>query len=501
MNHQSVANPKLEKAIETRRLETLAQYQIMDSAPEIAFDRVTRLAADVFATPIASVSLIDDKRQWFKSAVGFKRQQTDRNLAICNHVVESGEPLVLEDASLDDRFAGNPLVADTPFMKFYSAAPLTAPNGMILGTLWIGDTGPRHRPDRNHLDQLQSMAELVMSEMELRREVALREKAQREAALDRTNLDLTLALSKTASFRADMHGGPIEWGGAYMKIWGQDTGESLVTVNDVLQRIHPEDREMVQKAMSVAEKPDQKYEAKFRILLPSGEIRWLEGIGDQVEINGRPTLVGLNTDITLSVDQQEQLRLHTRELHHRMRNLFATLQSIMTLTKNSATSIDDYIERINGRLRALNRAQQILLDTNFVTGSFSALVRDLCQTYPKIIWSGPDVTLPENAMVSISLVLNELATNAAKYGALSHQDGFVEIRWSVDPECDSPKIKFCWTEKGANPSDESSHGTGFGSSLIDHSITRNLQGSVERDWTSDGLICTIIFPMPEDGSL
>ncbi|QJB70287.1 sensor histidine kinase [Parasphingorhabdus halotolerans] len=497
----SIARPehRLNQSYENRRLETLAQYHIMDSAPEIAFDRVTRLAADVFGAPMASISLIDHKRQWFKSAVGLKEPQTHRDIAICAHVLDSGETLVVEDASQDSRFDCNPLVTGDPFIKFYAGAPLVAPNAMILGTLWIGDTGPRDRPTKNQLDQLQSMAEIVMSEMELRREIILREKAQKAAALDRTNLDLTLALSNTASFRVDIETGKIEWAGAYMKVWGQDAGESLVTVDEAMDRIHPDDRQSVQEAMAEAAKPGVIYDARFRIIWPSGEIRWIEGVGDQIEINGRHTLTGLNKDITNSVDQQEKLRLHTRELHHRLRNLFATLQSIMTLTKKSATSIDDYIERISGRLRALNRAQQILLDTNFVTGSFAALVRDLCQTYPRVRSSGPDITLPENAMVSLSLVLNELATNAAKYGALAADEGEVNIDWEVHSNDSGPQVKLCWSEQGSGKSDDAPASTGFGSSLIDHSITRNLQGKVNRDWTSDGLVCTIIFPVPEDG--
>ena len=170
----------------------------------------------------------------------------------------------------------------------------------------------------------------------------------------------------------------------------------------------------------------------------------------------------------------------------------------MTLTKNSATSIDDYIERIHHRLSALNRAQQILLDTNFVTGSFAALVEDLCRTYPGVRWSGPDIILPENAMVSISLVLNELATNAAKYGALTTDSGQVVIDWTLGSGEQGPDIvELNWTESGGGGSLSAPSEAGFGSSLIDHSITRNLRGEIERNWAVDGLKCKITFPAPD----
>lgn len=493
-------NKELYPSVEAGRLETLSSYRIMDSGPEKAFDRTTQLAADIFSAPIAAVSLIDEEREWFKSAIGFSASQIDRDVSLSASMVADQELIVIEDAEMEPRFARNPLVSGEPSIRFYAATPLCAPNGMVLGALWIGDIIPRSDVGENQLRQLKSLAAIVTSELELRREIHLREQAQKNAAIDRSNLDLTLALSDVCSFRIDLETGLIEWGGAYMKIWGKDAGEALVEVESAMARIHPDDRDSVRDAMSAAAEPGEKFAARFRIVLPSGETRWLEGYGDYLETNGRPTLTGINKDITHSVDQQEQLTLHTRELHHRLRNLFATLQSILVLTKGSATSIDDYIERIKGRLSALNRAQQILLDTNFVTGSFAALVRDLCRTYPKLRWSGPDFTLSENAMVSISLVLNELATNAAKYGALANATGYVAVEWKIDSGGSEKMVTLSWTEHRGPAVDNVHSGTGFGSSLIDHSITRNLRGEIKRDWTGEGLRCTIVFPVPEDGA-
>ena len=499
MNAGSRMTGRSERKREADRLATLSSYKVLDNAPENAFHRITGLVADIFSAPLASISLVDVHKEWFKSAVGFAESHLDRNISICTHVVDSGEPLVIEDVSLDSRFASNPLVSGEPFIRFYAAAPLIAPNGKVLGALWIADTVPRFRMTTNQLNQLKSMADIVMSEMELSREIGLREQAQKNAAIARSNLDLTLALSDIASFRIDLETGLIEWGGAYLKIWGDDAGEAASEVESALDRVHPEDRETVRLAMSAAVDELEKFETRFRIVLPSGEIRWVEGYGDYLEANGRPTLTGVNKDITHSVDQQEQLKLHTRELHHRLRNLFATLQSIMTLTKNSATSIDDYIERIHNRLSALNRAQQILLDTNFVTGSFSALVEDLCRTYPRVRWSGPDIILAENAMVSLSLVLNELATNAAKYGALTADTGLVRISWAIRTEEEGPDIvELTWAETGGSQSIGAPTEAGFGSSLIDHSVTRNLHGEIERNWALDGLKCKITFPAPDE---
>lgn len=484
-------------ALEESRLATLASYQIMDSMPEVAFDRIARLAADFFEVPIASIAFADDKRKWCKSAIGFETLETARDFAFCSHVVENREALVVEDASDDARFEQNPLVIGPPHIKFYAGAPLIAPNGMVLGSLWIADQNVRAQPFGDKLDQLCSMADIIMSELELRKEVYQRKKAQQDAAQARTDLELSLALSSTASWKLNLTKDEITWGGDYFNVWGEDVDQTVVSFEDAFARIHPEDRAKVSDAIEAAGLTDnQGFSETFRIFLPSGEIRWLSSRGNSFRSQGDDTLTGVCYDITESIKQQEQQKLHTRELHHRLRNLSATIQSIMTLTRNSATSIDDYIERITGRLGALNRTQQILLDADFVSGSFAALVNDLCAIYPRLAWKGQDFNLRENAMVSISLVLNELATNAAKYGALSHENGRVKVSWAIHKEDQPPSLSLTWQEQGGPAVQAPPLQKGFGSSLINHSITRNLKGEISRDWQEAGLVCTINFPLP-----
>lgn len=495
---RKIQQGKPSAALEENRLATLAGYQIMDSPPETAFDRMTRLATEIFEVPIASISFVDDKRHWCKSAVGFDGRETVRDIAFCSHVVESREAVIVEDATGDARFERSPLVAGSPHIKFYAAAPLIAPNGMVLGALWIGDKNLRERPFDTKLDQLCSMADIVMNELERRREVQQRREAQRDAAEARTDLELSLALSATASWKLNLSRNEISWGGDYFNIWGDDADQALITGTDVLARIHPEDRQRVMAALDSARLPDsQGFSVTFRIILPTGKVRWLSARGNFLRNHGYDALTGINYDITDAVKQEEQQKLHTRELHHRLRNLFATLQSIMALTRNSATSIDDYIERITGRLGALNRTQQILLDADFVTGSFAALVNDLCSIYPRLTWAGPDIRLPENAMVSISLVLNELATNAAKYGGLSHEYGAAKISWAVNHDEQPPSVSLTWKERGAPVLQAPPSQKGFGSSLVNHSITRNLKGKIIRDWQEEGLTCSISFPLPD----
>ena len=128
-----------------RRLAALERLGIMDSAPEERFDRITRLASALVGTPIALVSLVDDKRQWFKSAVGLDAPETPREFAFCAHAIASqrDEAFVVADALLDDRFADNPLVTGEPGVRFYAGQVVHDPQGEPVGTLCVIDRRPR----------------------------------------------------------------------------------------------------------------------------------------------------------------------------------------------------------------------------------------------------------------------------------------------------------------------------------------------------------------------
>lgn len=126
-----------------QRLDALSAYQVLDTPKEASFDALTRLAARIFNVPIALVSLVDRERQWFKSCHGLEVSETPRNQAFCTYAILDTEPLVVLDATQDERFSENPLVTNAPGIRFYAGAPLVTPDGFCLGTFCIIDTEPR----------------------------------------------------------------------------------------------------------------------------------------------------------------------------------------------------------------------------------------------------------------------------------------------------------------------------------------------------------------------
>jgi len=152
---------------EERRLASLRSLRILDTEPERRFDRITRLASALFNAPIALISLVDEDRQWFKSCSGLNVKETSRDAAFCAHVVHDREPMIIEDAFLDARFADNPLVTNEPRIRFYAGCPLILDDGACVGSLCVIDTRPRSL-NASDLAMLRDLADLAVREMQMR---------------------------------------------------------------------------------------------------------------------------------------------------------------------------------------------------------------------------------------------------------------------------------------------------------------------------------------------
>lgn len=477
---------------EARRLETLREYRILDTPADLAFDRVTRLVARLFDVPIALISLLDAERQWFKSIHGYSSIGTSRAISFCRHIVENNQPLVVPDTTADARFRDNPMVASAPFIRFYAGVPLRAYDGEVIGSLCIVDMKPRAALDADDLAQLEDFASIIMAEADLRRIVAERDEA-------RHMLERALDFSNIATWQFDPAADGLQWNGAAAQVWGDDFAQTLTSRASWFGRVHPEDLAAVEAGFGEVLDQHSAYSAEYRITHPEQGVRWIAVRADWDVRSDRSLLTGISVDITEHKNRQENSDLLMRELHHRMRNLFATVGAIISLSRNSAHDVEDYVERVSNRLDALNRAQNVLLGADFMTGSMHALLCEVQAAFPRVRWSGPDLALPENALVAMALLLNELATNAAKHGALASNSGRVEIHWTQDcTDCGKGEgerqFQLVWSESGGDSMIAEPDRTRFGTLLMERSVRNNLGGSIERRWDPSGLICTVTLP-------
>jgi GAF domain-containing protein len=157
---------------EAKRLEVLDSYGVLDTPAEPAFDNLTRLATSVVGTPISLVSLVDADRQWFKSSQGLPLTETHRDIAFCAHAIAADEPLIVEDATQDERFHDNPLVDTPEGIRSYAGVPIRASTDHALGTFCVIDRTQREF-DQAQIDVLTSLARQVEIQLETRKVLRL----------------------------------------------------------------------------------------------------------------------------------------------------------------------------------------------------------------------------------------------------------------------------------------------------------------------------------------
>ncbi|MGE0668470.1 MAG: PAS domain S-box protein [Sphingomonadales bacterium] len=216
---------------ESERLAALRRYRILDSLPEPAFDDLTTLAAQICATPLAMVSLVDAERQWFKSAVGGPLGETPRDEAFCAHAILGEGLFVVPDALADDRFRDHPAVLGDPAIRFYAGAPLVTDDGHALGTLCVIDRVPREL-DAAQRAALAALGRQVMAQLELRR---------RLMELAESRLAAIVESSDDAIIAKDMNGIVTDWNAGAERIFGYSAAEMVGT--SILRMIPPGQRD------------------------------------------------------------------------------------------------------------------------------------------------------------------------------------------------------------------------------------------------------------------
>jgi PAS domain S-box-containing protein len=222
-------------------------------------------------------------------------------------------------------------------------------------------------------------------------------------------------------------------------------------------------------------------------LRASGEEFPVEASISQVEVAGERLLTVILRDITERRMNEEARLLLAREVDHRAKNALAVAQSLIKLTK--ADSKEEYVDAVQGRMSALVRAHSLLAQASWQGADLEQTVGDEIELYVRggqASILGPRVTLAANAVQPVSLVFHEMATNAIKHGALRAPQGRVDLRWRVEGEA----LVFTWEESGGPPVSPPTR-RGFGSTLLQEVVTRQLRGEIDLTWRRSGVCARI----------
>lgn len=265
--------------------------------------------------------------------------------------------------------------------------------------------------------------------------------------------------------------------------------------------INHEDFELLVRAFRKVSKDANTFQTEFRVCRPNGDVRWCAGTAAaSFDEKGRLIwLSGVTADITERKRAEERQILLAEEVDHRARNVVAVVQSIMRLTR--ADNIDEYIGALDGRIGALSNAHRLLAGSRWEGADLDRLVEEEFAPYraggsERVSARGPVVLLPPATAQTIALALHELATNAAKYGALSTSGGHVELTWRNEPG----KLELVWVESNG-PEISPPSRRGYGSRAIIAGIERQLGGVVNFDWQASGLRCTLYVPQDDKADL
>jgi PAS domain S-box-containing protein len=261
--------------------------------------------------------------------------------------------------------------------------------------------------------------------------------------------------------------------------------------------IHPEDWRRLIMAWTQATPAQTSWRTDFRVLRPDGELRWCVGTAAaSYDQNGQLSrLSGVAADITERKRAEEHQLLLAREVDHRAKNSLAVVQSIIRLTR--AETIKDYQSRVEGRIQALSRVHSLLAHSRWEGAEVHTLVQEELTPYhvggaENIAISGPNVSVMPAVAQTLALALHELATNAAKYGALSTEHGHIQLSWQIV----GATLVLAWRETGGPPSAPPQR-MGLGLQMIISGAKSQIGGQANFDWQPAGLVCTLALPCAE----
>jgi diguanylate cyclase (GGDEF)-like protein len=289
---------------EATRLAALQALQILDTSPTRDFNSLVRLARDLLKVPISAISLVDQHRQWFKAIEGLECKETPREIAFCAHTICAAGPLIVHNATKDDRFRGNVLVRNGPKIRFYAGIPLQLADGLRLGSLCVMDTKPRTMTEME-LARLQHLSEMAIAllsnharSIQTSQQAKIIEEQEQRLLKNNKLLESACELGKLGAWERDMATGQLRWTEGMFSLHEMSEGTERNVAEHL--NLYPEpERTRLTALMADADRAKRPFRFEGRMYTTKGKLRWVRLVSE-VELDGDRFVrrYGLMQDVT-----------------------------------------------------------------------------------------------------------------------------------------------------------------------------------------------------------
>ncbi len=497
---RALAKSVKEQATLYRFTDRLHRTQSSSDVYDAAFDAI----ADGLGCERASILLLDRSRTMrFVASRGISE---DYRRAVDGHSpwtpdVAYPAPLCIEDIEASDLPEKLKATIRSEGIAALAFIPLIGASRLI-GKFMTYYPEP-HRFSEQELDLALTIARQLSFGIERTRAEEQRRRYEESLRQSEQRVEMALTAGQMGAWEWNIDADKIIWSPGLERIHGLEPGSFGGTFEDFKRDIHPDDLGEVIAGIQQAIKTEGDYHIVYRMNHPNGSLRWLEAFGRFVsEFDGTSKrLVGICTDITDRKASEAQRDLLLAELSHRVKNTLATVISIARQSFARNQNVDDVIASFDARIRALAQTHTRLAEASWSGVSFETMLNDELAPYTRddgsnMRFSGPPVRLSPRSALTLGMAIHELATNAAKHGALSSKKGVVDISWRLDP---GRLLSITWTESGGPPVGPPER-SGFGRLLLERALASDLHGDVRLDFARSGLTCSISLPLDDRGA-
>ncbi|MFY8032148.1 MAG: HWE histidine kinase domain-containing protein [Devosia sp.] len=366
-------------------------------------------------------------------------------------------------------------------------------HGQKLAALCVMDERPRDGFDTDLCDRLVDLAGVAGTLLELKREAAVRDRIASELMREKWRHALTLEAGKVGSWTFNLVTGKVSGNDMLRQMYGLPPGASM-RIDDLLAGTEPDDIETFNAALQQSVTQDADFAVEFRLL--SGRRLSARGRVYERDASGQPrVMMGITIDMTEAREAAEHTRHLLLELNHRVKNTLAMTQSIARQTMRQKPDPLEFIDSFSGRIRTLADAHSLLADRDWAGVGLVELVQSQVEPYAlaagdRLTVSGADAQLPPDHALGLGIILHELASNAARHGALSGETGQVAVGWEIA----DGTLTLDWLEQGG-PAVTAAPMIGLGSRLIHRSLDKILGSQVRLDFMPDGVQAQIRLPL------